>query len=71
MIQACFDGWISVGIHIDPWHRRDAKSGIYFGPYIDFHLICFIISLGVNPKYSGRIDVGCSVSRGGIPAVES
>jgi hypothetical protein len=70
MVQWCFDGWYSLGIHIDTRVRHVGKTGERFGPYIDLHLICFIVSLGINPILSSALDTQCSVARGGIPANE-
>ncbi len=67
MVQACWDGWISLGIHID-WRSRRTASGQRYGPYVDMHLLCVIVSIGVNPVYSGEIDTVSSVSRGGLRA---
>ena len=64
-IQWVFDGWISLGIHIDFKHRS-RSDGITFGPYIDLHLIKFIVSLGWNPAYSTDLEKVISVSRGGL-----
>ena len=69
MAQACFDGWVSLGIHID-LRRRATASCRRYGPYIDLHLGCLIVSLGRNPAYSGEIDAAASVSRGGLRATE-
>lgn len=66
MVQWCFDGWISFGIHIDFRTRTAAKAGIKYGPYVDLHLGCLIVSVGRNPKYSGELDCSSSVGRGGI-----
>jgi len=52
MIQWCFDGWVSFGIHIDFKKRRTGKSGIRYSPYMDVHLLFFIFSVGVNPYFS-------------------
>lgn len=64
MVQACFDGWLSLGIHVDPRRRRTAE-GERYAPYVDLHLGCFIVSLGVNPVRSGEIEASVGVSRGG------
>ena len=69
MVQASFDGWVSLGIHID-LRRRRAANGRRYGPYVDLHLGCVIVSLGVNPAYSGEIGAASSVSRGGLRAAE-
>lgn len=64
-LQWCFAGWFSFGIHID-FCRRLTSKGLRYGPYIDFHFGCFILSLGIYPIYSGDLRASCSVSRGGI-----
>lgn len=69
MAQACFDGWLSLGVHLDLRRRRTA-DGRRYGPYIDLHLGCLILSFGVNPAYSGEIEAASSVSRGGLRAAE-
>ena len=61
-VQWVFDGWISLGIHIDFKHRRRSDA-ITFGPYIDLHLIKFIVSLGWNPAHSTDLERVISVSR--------
>lgn len=68
-VQWCLDGWISLGVHID--FRSRITSGpepTRYGPYLDLHLVCAIISLGVQPIYSGDLDAVSSVSRGGVRA---
>jgi len=56
MIQLVWPfAWVSIGIHIDPkatWSSRHQK---YFGPYIDLHLLFFIVSFGYN-CYLGQDD---------------
>lgn len=52
MIQCCFDGWISFGIHLDFKRRLTGKDRIRYGPYIDIHFLNFIFSFGINPRYS-------------------
>ncbi len=66
MVQACFGGWFSLGLHVEP-RRRLGYQGAY-GPYVDLHLGCFVLSLGVNPVWSGEIEAHVSVSRGGWDA---
>ena len=65
MIQACPDGWFSLGIHIDPRRRFAANAKEWFGPYIDIHLACVIVSLGFNPVRSGVIEGHIGIGRGG------
>lgn len=70
MLQASFDGWFSLGIHIDPRFRRMAKTGERYAPYVDIHLACFVFSFGIRPYLSGERDLKHSVSRGGLPIDE-
>ena len=70
MVQACPDGWLSLGVHVDPRCRTEALTGNRFGPYVDFHLGCVIVSLGRNPFYSARWHQYASFGRGGIPEGE-
>lgn len=63
-IQWCFDFWFSFGIHFDLKNRTRA-DGKSYGPYVDFHLFCFIVSLGYHPNLSGDIEKLIGVSRGG------
>lgn len=70
MVQACFDCWFSLGIHIDLKRRTEALTGKRFGPYLDLHLGWVIISLGFNPVYSGRWHQFVSIGRGGHPTEE-
>lgn len=71
MVQACFDGWFSLGIHIDGKRRINAGNGRRFGPYVDLHLGCVILSLGVNPVWTSEVERPKSFSRGGIPEGEA
>ena len=68
MIQWQVNGWFSLGTHLDWRRRRTARDGIRYGPYVDFHLGVLIISLGVNPVYSGELDSSVNVGRGGLRA---
>jgi len=70
MVQASFSGWLSLGVHVDV-RRRHTNSGLRYGPYIDLHLGCVILSFGVNPAYSGEIEAACSVGRGGLRSAEN
>lgn len=69
MVQWQFDGWASLGVHLDLKRRYTAREGIAFGPYIDLHLGCFIVSLGVNPRFSQDLD-SPRLLRGGVRASE-
>lgn len=59
-----FASWFSLGIHIDLAKRQTPT--FHYGPYADFHLGWCILSLGVNPIYSGEFEASVSISRGGI-----
>jgi len=63
MVQVIFDGWLSLGIHLDVRHRRD-NFGNTFGPYMDLHLGVLILSLGWHPCFSTDLERVISVSRG-------
>lgn len=59
-------GPVNFGIHVDFRRRRTGREGLRYGPYADLHLPFCILSLGVNPAYSGELDLLVSSSRGGI-----
>jgi hypothetical protein len=59
MVQWAWDGWVSLGFHFDFKHRRRTHS---YGPYIDLHLGCLILSLGNNPVFAGDIELRNSVA---------
>jgi hypothetical protein len=63
MVQGAWDGWFSLGIHIDFRHRRRG-DGLAYGPYGDLHLGWVIVSLGLNPVYAGEIELKTSVAIG-------
>lgn len=63
--QWSWDGWLSLGIHLDFRARVESGTGVRYGPYVDFHVGWCILSLGVNPIYSGDLDLASSVARGG------
>lgn len=65
-LQWRFDHCYSFGVHIDLMRRPHAIVGS-FGPYIDFHLLVIILSIGNNPAHSGELERCISVSRGGLP----
>jgi hypothetical protein len=48
MFQWAFDRTFSLGIHLDPC-RRPWGPGLAYGPYADFHLGPFSLSLGYHP----------------------
>jgi hypothetical protein len=64
MVQIVFDGWLSLGVHVDYKHRRDV-FGHTFGPYVDFHLGKVILSLGWHPNFSSDLERVSSIARGG------
>lgn len=64
MVQWCFNGWVSFGIHIDFKHRIASQTNEGYGPYIDLHLGPAIFSFGYRPYYSSVISANC-VGRGG------
>jgi hypothetical protein len=63
MLQGGWDGWFSLGIHIDFRHRHRG-DGLAYGPYVDFHIGWVIASLGLNPVYAGDIELHTSVAIG-------
>jgi hypothetical protein len=65
MVQWAFDGWLSFGIHIDFRTRVNSLCECRYGPYVDLHLGCCIVSIGRNPVYTGDLESSTSVSRGG------
>jgi hypothetical protein len=68
MVQWQIAGWFSFGIHID-FKKREVSSGPFeglsYGPYIDLHLFCFIISFGRRPYLSGSLMNESGIARGG------
>jgi hypothetical protein len=65
MVQWCFSGWLSFGIHLDFKHRHSKKYGISYGPYVDLHFLFAIFSFGINPYYSGEWESIINAGRGG------
>lgn len=45
----CWDGFFSLGVHVDVKRRYAATDGARYGPYVDFHVGPAVLSLGVNP----------------------
>lgn len=66
MVQWQVDGWVSLGIHVDLRRRYTAVERVPYGPYVDVHLGVMIVSVGVNPVYSGELSSSVSVGRGGL-----
>ena len=59
MVQRCFDWWFSFGLHVDFKQRVTGKTANLpkehqrcYGPYLDLHVLWFIISIGYQPYYS-------------------
>lgn len=69
MLQWCFAGWFSLGIHIEPRTGITTKSGFRFGPYVDLHLGPFILSLGRRPQFTHIDKWAFQGSRGGVNPV--
>lgn len=67
MIQAGSNiGPFTLGFHLDTHCRRTGRDKIRYGPYLDLHLPFTVVSVGVNPAYSGEIEMLASYSRGGV-----
>lgn len=64
MVQWCFNGWVSLGVHIDFNCRTAEKTKERYGPYVDFHVGPAIFSLGLRPYYS-TVMAANLVGRGG------
>ena len=58
---------LSLGIHVE-WRSRMSGAGVRYGPYVDLHLIQWVVSIGVNPIYAGELHLKASFSRGGLAA---
>ena len=69
MIQWQWAGWLSFGIHLEPRRLYTGKTHIPYGPYLDIHFLCFIISFGFNPKYSNEAE-SLAIGRGGLRAAD-
>lgn len=65
LLQWSLNWWLSLGIHLDLKQRKDCRGRPY-GPYVDLHLGCVILSIGRNPAYSGELERVISTSRGGL-----
>lgn len=66
-VQWGFHILVSVGWHIE-WRTRRTNAGVKYGPYVDFHLIGCVVSVGRQPAFSGDLDSMVSYSRGGVRA---
>jgi hypothetical protein len=64
MVQVIWDGWLSLGVHLDLKRRHDA-FGHTFGPYVDLHLGVVILSFGWHPYLSGDLERALGIARGG------
>lgn len=51
-VHYCLDGFVSLGVHVDPKRRRTALGNVRYGPYVDFHVGPAVLSIGVNPIYT-------------------
>jgi hypothetical protein len=58
---------LSFGVHIE-LRKRVTNSGVPFGPYVDFHFVQWVFSVGRNPIYAGADDLQKTYSRGGLSA---
>jgi hypothetical protein len=58
MLTWAWDGWLSLGIHVDFRHRRRQGDNYRysFGPYVDLHLGFVVLSLGRRPYYAFRYE---------------
>lgn len=61
MLQGACAGWLSFGLHLD-FRRRQRGDGLSYGPYLDLHLGCLILSLGWRPVYAGEIELHTSTA---------
>lgn len=61
---------LSLGVHLE-LRRRRTNDGTRYGPYLDLHVVQWVVSVGVNPIYAGALDLRTSYSRGGIAASQS
>lgn len=64
-MAACI-GPVNLGVHLETRARRRSSDGMRYGPYLDVHLPFCIASVGVNPIYSGELDLLASCGRGGL-----
>ena len=67
MLQYMLDMTLSLGIHIDPRHHPRADCGPY-GPYVDLHILCLVVSLGFNPARANALHL---LQQGGIMRPEA
>ena len=49
VLQWAWDGWVSLGGHVDFNRRTNSTTHEPYGPYVDLHFACFIFSFGRNP----------------------
>lgn len=64
-VQWSLDWFFSFGVHLN-LKRRTTNDGIVYGPYLDLHLVCCVLSVGVNPIWAGTEHLRVSVARGGL-----
>jgi len=58
---------LSLGVHLEV-RSHVSGVGVRYGPYVDLHVIQWVVSVGVNPIYAGELHLKASYSRGGIAA---
>lgn len=58
---------LSFGVHVEP-RSHVSGAGVRYGPYVDVHVVQWVVSVGVNPIYAGELHLKASYSRGGIAA---
>ncbi len=56
---------LSLGLHVE-LRQHVSGAGVRYGPYLDLHLIQWVVSIGVNPIYAGELHLKSSYSRGGL-----
>jgi len=70
MLQWSWNGWLSLGIHVDFRHRPtdtpELRPG--YGPYLDLHVGPAILSLGNRPVYTDAEEAQLTTCRGGVIA---
>lgn len=63
MLQWQFDGWFSLGLHIDFKRRVHGRYFVPYGPYLDLHIGPCILSVGRNCYLATD---GINAGRGGV-----
>lgn len=54
---------VQLGFHLELRRRKSGATG--YGPYLDIHIPCFIVSIGRHPMITGYLDSLMPSSRGG------